>query len=292
MTRLLESYAAGRWYAAADEGEPAPRRRHRRGGRPDLQRRPRPRRDGRTTPATVGGPALRGADLPRAGRPAQGAGQAPHRAQGRVLRRCRSRTGATQRDSMVDIDGGIGTVFCYRLQGRPRAAQRHRRPRRRRSSSSAAAARSSASTSTPRGPASRCRSTPSTSRSGACSRSSRRPSSPGCRRIVKPASQTAYLTELVVRRIIESGLLPEGSLQLLCRQRRRPARRPRPCRTRWRSPARRTPPACCAHHPSVLHGGVQPRRRGRLAQLLDPRPRRDRRTTRSSTCSSRASSPR
>ena len=34
--------------------------------------------------------------------------------------------------------------------------------------------------------------------------------------IVKPASQTAYLTELVVRRIIESCLLPEGSLQLLC----------------------------------------------------------------------------
>src|SRR5580698_3190701 len=34
--------------------------------------------------------------------------------------------------------------------------------------------------------------------------------------IVKPATATAYLTELVVRRIIESGLLPEGSLQLLC----------------------------------------------------------------------------
>ena len=33
--------------------------------------------------------------------------------------------------------------------------------------------------------------------------------------IVKPASQTAYLTELVVRRIIESGLLPDGTLQLL-----------------------------------------------------------------------------
>src|SRR3954466_10866238 len=33
--------------------------------------------------------------------------------------------------------------------------------------------------------------------------------------IVKPASQTAYLTEAVVRRIVESGLLPEGSLQLL-----------------------------------------------------------------------------
>jgi oxepin-CoA hydrolase / 3-oxo-5,6-dehydrosuberyl-CoA semialdehyde dehydrogenase len=34
--------------------------------------------------------------------------------------------------------------------------------------------------------------------------------------IVKPASQTAYLTELMVRRIIESGLLPDGALQLIC----------------------------------------------------------------------------
>jgi len=34
--------------------------------------------------------------------------------------------------------------------------------------------------------------------------------------IVKPASQTAYLTELMVRRIIETGLLPAGALQLIC----------------------------------------------------------------------------
>jgi oxepin-CoA hydrolase / 3-oxo-5,6-dehydrosuberyl-CoA semialdehyde dehydrogenase len=34
--------------------------------------------------------------------------------------------------------------------------------------------------------------------------------------IVKPATTTSYLTELVVRRIIESGVLPEGSLQLIC----------------------------------------------------------------------------
>ncbi|MFN7011396.1 MAG: phenylacetic acid degradation bifunctional protein PaaZ [Allorhizobium sp.] len=33
--------------------------------------------------------------------------------------------------------------------------------------------------------------------------------------LVKPASQTAYLTELVVRRIIETGILPEGALQLV-----------------------------------------------------------------------------
>jgi oxepin-CoA hydrolase / 3-oxo-5,6-dehydrosuberyl-CoA semialdehyde dehydrogenase len=34
--------------------------------------------------------------------------------------------------------------------------------------------------------------------------------------IVKPASSTCYLTELIFRRIVESGILPEGSVQLLC----------------------------------------------------------------------------
>lgn len=34
--------------------------------------------------------------------------------------------------------------------------------------------------------------------------------------IVKPATVTSFLTEAVVRRIIESGILPEGALQLIC----------------------------------------------------------------------------
>ena len=34
--------------------------------------------------------------------------------------------------------------------------------------------------------------------------------------LIKPASQTAYLTELMVRAIIGSGLLPEGAMQLVC----------------------------------------------------------------------------
>jgi oxepin-CoA hydrolase/3-oxo-5,6-dehydrosuberyl-CoA semialdehyde dehydrogenase len=34
--------------------------------------------------------------------------------------------------------------------------------------------------------------------------------------IVKPATATSYLTELVARRIIESGVLPDGALQLVC----------------------------------------------------------------------------
>ncbi|SJZ92696.1 phenylacetic acid degradation bifunctional protein PaaZ [Consotaella salsifontis] len=34
--------------------------------------------------------------------------------------------------------------------------------------------------------------------------------------LVKPASQTSYLTESVVRAIVASGILPEGALQLVC----------------------------------------------------------------------------
>jgi oxepin-CoA hydrolase/3-oxo-5,6-dehydrosuberyl-CoA semialdehyde dehydrogenase len=34
--------------------------------------------------------------------------------------------------------------------------------------------------------------------------------------IVKPATATSYLAELVVRRIVETGLLPPGALQLIC----------------------------------------------------------------------------
>jgi oxepin-CoA hydrolase/3-oxo-5,6-dehydrosuberyl-CoA semialdehyde dehydrogenase len=34
--------------------------------------------------------------------------------------------------------------------------------------------------------------------------------------IVKPATATSYLTELAFRRIVESGILPEGSVQLIC----------------------------------------------------------------------------
>ena len=36
--------------------------------------------------------------------------------------------------------------------------------------------------------------------------------------IVKPATSTSFLTELVVKDIISSGILPEGSLQLICGQ--------------------------------------------------------------------------
>ena len=126
-----------------------------------------------------------------------------------------ARTGATRRDSMVDVDGGIGTVFSYASKG--------------------------------------TRGLPNdtivldgtvetlgkngtflgqhlyTSRSGVAVQINAfnfpvwgmlEKFAPaflaGLPSIVKPASQTAYLTEAVVRRIIESDILPEGSLQLVC----------------------------------------------------------------------------
>ena len=51
--------------------------------------------------------------------------------------------------------------------------------------------------------------------------------------IAKPASQTAFVTQAVVRSLVDSGLLPQGALQLICGQRRRPPRPPqRPGRRR------------------------------------------------------------
>ncbi|OAP36933.1 enoyl-CoA hydratase [Sinorhizobium glycinis] len=126
-----------------------------------------------------------------------------------------SATGATRTDSWIDIEGGIGTLFAYSSKGR--------------------------------------RELPNTrvlvdgdvetlSRDGTFS--ARHILSPlqgvavhinafnfpvwgmleklaptllaGMPAIVKPASQTAYLAELVARRMAETGLLPEGAVQLIC----------------------------------------------------------------------------
>jgi oxepin-CoA hydrolase / 3-oxo-5,6-dehydrosuberyl-CoA semialdehyde dehydrogenase len=125
------------------------------------------------------------------------------------------RTGATKDDSWIDIDGGIGTVFAYASKG----------------------ARELANT-----PVLLDGGIEGLSKSGAFvgqhiyvpregaavhinafnfpvwgMLEKLAPAIlAGVPAVVKPATTTAYLTELVVRRIIDSGLLPEGSLQLVC----------------------------------------------------------------------------
>ena len=158
---------------------------------------------------------------------------------------------------MGDIEGGIGTLFASASDGTRQLPNDTVFLDGDPSSRWARAAPSSASTSSRRGPASRCRSTRSTSRSGGCSRSSRRRSSPACRASSSRPARRRTSPSALVELIVESGILPEGALQLLAGQRRRPARPPRACRTSSRSPARRTPPGMLRNHPAVLHGGVR-----------------------------------
>ena len=134
--------------------------------------------------------------------------------QGGVLRDVVS-TGATKDDSWIDIDGGIGTVFV--LPARVRA-----------SCPTAVCISTAPSRGFRRGAASSA-GTSIVPREGAAVHINAfnfpvwgmlEKLAPailaGVPVIVKPATATAYLTELVVRRIIESGILPEGSLQLVC----------------------------------------------------------------------------
>ena len=125
------------------------------------------------------------------------------------------RTGATKADSLIDIDGGIGTVFAFAGKGtrelpnarvyidgdveilskRGSFVGRHLYVSR-----EGAAVHINAFNFPVWGMLEKLAPTLLA----------------GMPAIVKPATATAYLTELVVRRIIESKILPEGTLQLVC----------------------------------------------------------------------------
>ncbi|KMO81989.1 phenylacetic acid degradation bifunctional protein PaaZ [Mycolicibacterium obuense] len=126
-----------------------------------------------------------------------------------------ARTGATRRDSMVDVDGGIGTVFSYASKGTRELPND--------TIVLDGAVETLGKNGTFLGQHLY------TSRPGVAVQINAfnfpvwgmlEKFAPaflaGLPSIVKPASQTAYLTEAVVRRIVESEILPEGSLQLVC----------------------------------------------------------------------------
>jgi oxepin-CoA hydrolase/3-oxo-5,6-dehydrosuberyl-CoA semialdehyde dehydrogenase len=125
------------------------------------------------------------------------------------------RTGATRRDSMVDIDGGIGTLFSYASKGK-------------RELPNDTVVLDGAPEPLGKGGTFLGQHL-YTSRPGVAVQINAfnfpvwgmlEKLAPaflaGLPSIVKPGSQTAYLTEAVVRRIIASGILPAGSLQLVC----------------------------------------------------------------------------
>jgi oxepin-CoA hydrolase/3-oxo-5,6-dehydrosuberyl-CoA semialdehyde dehydrogenase len=212
VTRLLESYAAGRWYAASTEGHP-------------LLDAATGEEVARISSAgldlgamthharTVGGPAIR--ELTFHERALLLKELATHLTGLKdEFYELSLATGATRRDSMIDIDGGFGTMFSFSSKGRRELPN---------------------DTVVCDGDLEQLGRTGVflgqhvyTSRPGVAVQINAfnfpvwgmlEKLAPafiaGLPSIVKPASQTAYLTELVVRRIIESGILPEGSLQLL-----------------------------------------------------------------------------
>src|SRR5277367_6969313 len=125
------------------------------------------------------------------------------------------RTGATKNDSIIDIDGGIGTVFAFAGKGArelPNARVVVDGDMEPLSKSGGFAGQHLF-----------------VSREGAAVQINAfnfpvwgmlEKLAPailaGMPAIVKPATATAYLTELVVRRIVDSKILPEGTLQLVC----------------------------------------------------------------------------
>jgi oxepin-CoA hydrolase/3-oxo-5,6-dehydrosuberyl-CoA semialdehyde dehydrogenase len=213
VTELLESYANGKWFRAADEGAPLvdaatgeevariSSRGLDVGAMVEHARR-------------VGGPAVRELTFhERAGLLKQLAKHLSADKDG--LYELSFRTGATRRDSMVDIDGGFGTVFSYASKGTREL------PNDTIVLDGALEPLGKGGTFVGRHVY--------TSRPGVAVQINAfnfpvwgmlEKLAPaflaGLPSIVKPASQTAYLTEAVVRRIIDSGILPEGSLQLLC----------------------------------------------------------------------------
>ncbi|NUS08623.1 MAG: phenylacetic acid degradation bifunctional protein PaaZ, partial [Nonomuraea sp.] len=212
MSALLESYAAGRWFRAADDGEPLL-------DAATGEEVARISSRGLDVGAMVrharaaGGPALRSLTFHE--RAALLKALAKHLTERKEeLYALSLRTGATSRDTMVDVDGGIGTLFSYASKGVRELPN---------------------DTLVLDGALERL------GKGGTFAGQHLYTSRPGVAvqinafnfpvwgmleklapaflaglpTIVKPASQTAYLTELAVRRIIESGLLPEGTLQLL-----------------------------------------------------------------------------
>src|SRR5688572_21635304 len=115
MTPLLESYCAGRWVRADDEGEPLldaatgeeVARISSRGL--DVGAMVRHAR-------SVGGPAVRALTFHE--RAALLKALAKHlTAEKDALTALSVRTGATARDTAIDVDGGIGTLFSYASKG-------------------------------------------------------------------------------------------------------------------------------------------------------------------------------
>ncbi|WP_433470426.1 phenylacetic acid degradation bifunctional protein PaaZ [Saccharomonospora azurea] len=212
-TRLLRSYVGGEWRTAADEGTPL----HDAVTGEEVARVSSTGIDmgaaleyGRR----VGGPALR--ELTFHQRAALLKALASHLREHRdELYALSARTGATRGDSMFDVDGGIGVLFSYSSKGRREL------PNDTVYLDGAVEPLGKAGTFVGRHIATPLRGVAVQINAfnfpvwGPLEKFA--PAFlAGVPSLVKPASQTAYLTEKLVELMLASELLPEGSLQLVC----------------------------------------------------------------------------
>ena len=210
---MLRSYVAGQWFTASDDGVPL----HDALTGEEITRVSSTGIDMRgalTYGRQVGGPALRELTFHQRAAllKALASNLREHRDE---LYALSARTGATLGDSKFDIDGGIGVLFSYGSKGRRELpndtvyvegdveplgkggtflGQHVLVPRR------GVAVQINAFNFPAWGPLEKF--------------------APaflaGVPSLIKPASQTAYLSARLVELIVESGLLPEGSVQLVC----------------------------------------------------------------------------
>jgi oxepin-CoA hydrolase/3-oxo-5,6-dehydrosuberyl-CoA semialdehyde dehydrogenase len=124
-------------------------------------------------------------------------------------------TGATRKDSWIDIDGGIGTLFVFSSKGRREMPNDHVYLDGAPEILSKKGTFTGQHVYTPRLGAAVHINAFNFPCWGMLEKLAPAILA-GVPAVVKPASTTAYLAELVVRRIVESGILPEGSIQLIC----------------------------------------------------------------------------
>ena len=215
---LLESHVAGRWRTPDDEGTPLL---HAATGE-EVARvsvRPVPAQEALTHARDVAGPALReltfqerAAALKRLGTHLMGLKE--------EFDELSFATGATRRDATIDVDGGFGTLLVYASKGRRELPDGH-------------VLVDGATELLGRQGTFVGRHVMTPLRGAAVQVNAYNfpvwgmleKLAPaflaGVPSVVKPASQTAYLTELVVRRIVESRILPGGRAAAARRRHRR-----------------------------------------------------------------------
>lgn len=125
------------------------------------------------------------------------------------------RTGATRRDAVVDIDGGINALFVYGSKGGKQLPDGNILPDGKFEALGKGGTFGVQHISVPRLGAAVQINAFNFPVWGMLEKLAPAVLA-GVPSIVKPASQTAYLTEMVARAIIDSKILPEGSLQLVC----------------------------------------------------------------------------